>query len=57
MTADTPVRSATPPAVGLFGAGRPDPTALPAHRAEPTATQKKSFADLFRGEGSELHVT
>jgi len=56
MTADSTPRP-TAPATGLFGGARtaPEPTAHP-HRGEPSATQRKSFADLFRADGSELHA-
>jgi len=56
MTADSTPRP-TAPATGLFGGARtaPEPTAHP-HRSEPSATQRKSFADLFRADGSELHA-
>ena len=55
MTADTPTRP-TAPAAGLFGGRRvaPEPTATT--RGEPSATQRKSFADLFRADGEELHA-
>jgi hypothetical protein len=56
MPVETTPRPSAAPAVGLFGGGRAEPTALPAERREPTATQKKSFADLFRADGSELHA-
>jgi hypothetical protein len=55
MTADTPTRPSAAPAAGLFGSGRPAQAPLPP-RAEPTATQRKSFADLFRADGEELHA-
>lgn len=59
MTAETPARPpmalAAAPAIGLFGSGRPADTATNA-RGEPTATQRKSFADLFRADGAELHA-
>ena len=54
MTADCTPRSSAP-ATGLFGGGKPDPTALPAKR-EPSPTQRKSFAQLFRADGEELHA-
>jgi hypothetical protein len=55
MTADTPTRPHAP-AAGLFGGLRaaPQPAATP--RGEPSATQRKSFADLFRADGEELHA-
>ena len=55
MTADTTTRP-TAPATGLFGGVRaaPEPTATP--RGEPSATQRKSFANLFRADGEELHA-
>ena len=55
MILQDPARSASAPAIGLFGGGKTsEPTAHP--RGEPTATQKKSFADLFRADGSALHA-
>jgi hypothetical protein len=55
MTESKSAASASAPATGLFGGWR---QAEPAgtDRGEPTATQKKSFADLFRADGSELHA-
>ena len=54
MTADTLPRSTAAPAAGLFGCGRP--AQPPAHpRGEPTASQRKSFAQLFRADDEELH--
>ena len=55
MTADTPTRPSAAPAAGLFGSGRPAEAAHPP-RGEPTASQRKSFADLFRADGAELHA-
>jgi len=42
------------PAAGLFGNGKVEPLALP--REEVSANQRKSFADLFKGDGAELHA-
>ena len=59
MTADTAPRP-TAPATGLFGGGKPAPqTAAPqdiASWGDPASTQRKSFADLFRADGAELHA-
>ena len=59
MTADTAPRP-TAPATGLFGSGKPAlPAAAPQDIASwgaPTSTQRKSFADLFRADGAELHA-
>ena len=55
MTADTPTCPTSAPAAGLFGSGRPAQASAP-ERAEPTPTQRKSFADLFRADGAELHA-
>ena len=60
MTADTAPRP-TAPATGLFGGGKPAHEAAAAqsvgsHGGEPTSTQRKSFADLFRADGAELHA-
>ncbi|QGN54251.1 hypothetical protein [Novosphingobium sp. Gsoil 351] len=60
MTADTAPRP-TAPAIGLFGGGKPapqaaEPQAAVSDQGEPTSTQRKSFADLFRADGTELHA-
>lgn len=55
MTADTAPRP-TAPATGLFGGGKPAQQPAAPHCAEPTSTQRKSFADLFRADGAELHA-
>lgn len=55
MTADTAPRP-TAPAAGLFGGGKPAPQAAAPHSGDPTSTQRKSFADLFRADGAELHA-
>ena len=59
MTADIAPRP-TAPATGLFGGGKPArqaaaPQAIESW-AEPTSTRRKSFADLFRADGAELHA-
>ena len=54
MTADIAPRP-TAPATGLFGGGKPAPQAAAPHCGEPSSTQRKSFADLFRVDGAELH--
>ena len=61
MTADTAPRP-TAPATGLFGGGKPAPQILtpqpaaPHSGGDPTSIQRKSFADLFRADGAELHA-
>jgi hypothetical protein len=55
MTADSPTRPTAAPAVGLFGSGRPAQPPGPA-RGEPSPSQRKSFAELFRADGEELHA-
>ena len=55
MTADTAPRP-TAPATGLFGGGKPAPQTAAPPRGDPTSTQRKSFADLFRADGAELHA-
>ena len=59
MTADTTPRP-TAPATGLFGGGKPAPQTAAtqdiATGGDPTSTQRKSFADLFRVDGAELHA-
>lgn len=59
MTADIAPRP-TAPATGLFGGGKPAPDAaeqaLTLAPGEPTSTQRKSFSDLFRADGAELHA-
>ena len=55
MTADTAPRP-TAPATGLFGGGKPVLAAVAPHHGEPTSTQRKSFSDLFRADGAELHA-
>ena len=59
MTAETAPRP-TAPATGLFGGGKPAPEAAApqdiASCGAPTSTQRKSFADLFRADGVELHA-
>ena len=60
MTADTAPRP-TAPATGLFGGGIPAslaaaPQAAGSNGDAPTSTQRKSFADLFRADGAELHA-
>lgn len=55
MIADIAPR-ATAPATGLFGSGKSAPEAAAPHRGEPSSTQRKSFADLFRADGAELHA-
>ena len=58
MTADTvPPRPAAAPATGLFGGWRASDDSVAPHRGgEPSATQRKSFAQLFRADGSELNA-
>ena len=55
MTADIAPRS-TAPATGLFGSGKHAPEAAATHSGEPTSTQRKSFAGLFRADGAEQHA-
>ncbi len=55
MTADI-APPPTAPATGLFGGGKPTPQAAAPHCGEPTSTQRKSFSDLFRADGAELHA-
>lgn len=55
MTADTAHRPPAP-ATGLFGGGKPASEAATPHRGEPNSTQRKSFADLFRADGAEVHT-
>ena len=55
MTADIAPRL-TAPATGLFGGGKPTPQAAAPQGGEPTSTQRKSFADLFRADGADLHA-
>ena len=59
MTADIALRP-TAPATGLFGGGRPAPqtvvTKVDGLGGDPTSTQRKSFADLFRADGAALHA-
>ena len=55
MTADIAPRP-TAPATGLFGGGKPAPQAAATQSGDPTSTQRKSFADLFRADGAELHA-
>ena len=55
MTVETAPRP-TAPATGLFGGGKPVPEAAAPHRGEPTSTQRKSFAGLFRADATELHA-
>lgn len=54
MTIDTDPRTA--PAAGLFGGGkRAEAEGAPA-RAEPSAVQRKAFAQLFKADGGKLHA-
>ena len=59
MTADTAPRP-TAPATGLFGGGRPAPQTVATNvdglGGDPTSTQRKSFADLFRVDAAALHA-
>ena len=59
MTADTAPRP-TAPATGLFGGGRPAPQTVATNAdglaSDPTSTQRKSFADLFRVDAAALHA-
>lgn len=55
MNADSAPRP-TAPATGLFGGGKPTPQTGSPTSGEPTHTQRKSFADLFRADGAELHA-
>ena len=55
MTAENAPRP-TAPATGLFGGGKVAKDSEALVRGEPTATQRKSFADLFRADGAELHA-
>lgn len=59
MTADTAPDVTVAPATGLFGGGKADQAATVEKAptaGEPSATQRKSFALLFRADGSELHA-
>lgn len=55
MTTDTAPRT-TAPATGLFGGGNRTEELVTPHRGEPSATQRKAFAQLFRADGEELHA-
>ena len=55
MTADIAPHP-TAPATGLFGGGKPARQAAAPHCDAPSSTQRKSFADLFRADGAELHA-
>lgn len=55
MTTDSAPRNAAP-AAGLFGGAHKVAGPATPPRGEPSATQRKAFAQLFRADGEELHA-